>query len=881
MAIVDPFDATAAAPSKGIVDPFEGGATAQPPRTWADVPAEAAKNLLPSAYHDVVEPFANLYANNQTYGAFNPFKLAYHIGSALYDDPSLVKKIPTAIINKLKEDYGSEEGFKNKLATDPAGFGLDALMLAGGGEAAYKRIAGSIGDIAKAADVAKPFYDLPREPPAPPPPPASPVQSALDRLREGGTPVDVPRAVTSASPTVRAGGQALSVAPIVGTPLREAVHAVPAQMGEGVEKIAQRYGARQPENIVGGGIEQSLSGAAQREASAAQTAAEASDAAATQKWEAANQAREQAITDRLAAAHQDTRRTFGSVDPNEMSEDAIAQVQAAESQARSNKEARYERVNDLDARVSKDAFSDVQQTAEGALKDAGFTIDAASHPNAVGMMREFQRLTGRPTEAPPNVPPRVMTALRKEYGDNIPPAAFESLGFPGAQEGVEPDFRLMGKHAPAAGAQDVPIQGVEALRKRVGQMAFNAEGDADRAASGIMKNAFDDWYERATENHLTPDSDLNALDVIREARAANADWRNRFGYNHASFPAGGERRNAARILNRMVTGDIGPEELSRQLIGAKPGTRGISAPLYDAMSGAVQDPAALRNNLRGAYWNRIAPEGRSADRIASDVGELRSTRMGDRLFEPAEHDQMRDFGDLAQRTPQDLRQAAVEAKANKPKPTKPEPGKAEQLASKMLGRNRSDEAVFGTFDRMLREGGDIKNAARTWGRLSDANRNDVRAALLRNMGGGGEHFNVAEFVKNWESYTPQAKAILLDRDHRQNLQDFYTVAKQYKDTIAKYGNPSGTAQVSAWHKLGAGTFKGAVALAAGHTIGLVPSIVTIATGLGARKLSRILATPEGAQQVARWSRLAQAYERVPSARTLALLSGATHNLNQQ
>ena len=74
-----------------------------------------------------------------------------------------------------------------------------------------------------------------------------------------------------------------------------------------------------------------------------------SDEARLADWEKANQAREQAITQRRQAADQQTRQVFGDVDPNEMGENAIDAVQGAESQARRAKEARYDRVNDLNA----------------------------------------------------------------------------------------------------------------------------------------------------------------------------------------------------------------------------------------------------------------------------------------------------------------------------------------------------------------------------------------------------------------------------------------------------------------------------------------------------------------------------------------------------
>lgn len=891
MAIVDPFKTPAA--SGGIVDPFKSetpAKTDEPSTLWGDYKSEVAKDFSQGWEHlTAARPEGAIAGPVSTLARVAaPLEMLLSPLSGLRSPAGHAiagaeQAVGENVVNPIAERLGGTAQHPDYQPMYEAAKGdFDKAMLAAGPGRTGVPITGApFGRIAEgvAADTAaaERVREIARAAKATPPAPASEVDQALQRSSDAGMPIDLPRAITSESPAIRAGGQALSVAPIVGTPLREAVQAVPAQVGGHLENIAAKFSPELPENIVGGGIERDLTGAAKSEAAARQADADAAHAAATQQWERQTQAREQEINSRLAGAGQETRRAFGDVDPNEMGEDAIASIQAAEGQARRAKEARYDAVNDLNARVSKDAFSDVGQTAESALKDAGFTVDPATHPNASSMMSELGRLTGKPAEMPPNVPPRLLTALQKEYGANIPPDVLEGLGFPGAQAAVEPDFRLMGRHAPTPGAPDVSIQGVEALRKRVGQMAFDAQGDGDRAASGILKNAFDDWYERATENHLTPDSDPNALGVIREARAANADWRNRFGYNHANFPAGGERRNAARILNRAVTGDIGPEELSRQIIGAKPGTRGVSAPLYDAMANAVADPAALRNNVRGAYWNRIAGEGRNADRVAGDIGELAPTRMGSRLFDPAEHDAMRAYGELAQRTPQDLRQAAVEARAAKPKPTKIEPGKSEQLAGRMLGRNRSDEQVLSTVDRMMRTGGDIKNFARTWGTMSEASRNELRGAWLRNMGGGGENFNVSAFVKNWGNYSDQAKAIMLDRSHRQQLQDFHTALERYADTIKKYGNPSGTAQVTAWHKLASGALKTGAAIATGGAALLHPIGVAVA-GLGLRKVAKVLAAPQGAAQLNRWSRLAKAYHQAPSTRTLILLQGATRNL---
>jgi hypothetical protein len=709
---------------------------------------------------------------------------------------------------------------------------------------------------------------------AKPPPVPDAVQEALQRRREAGTPLDIPRAVTSASPVVRAGGQALAVAPVVGTPLREAVQAVPARMGEAVENLAQQHSAELPGNIVGGGIERNLSAAARSEAADAQAAAEADHAARVQAWERENADREAAINARQSAGADVAERTLGNVAPMEMAQDTIGDVQSAHRQARARKDELYDDVNRLDARVKTSAFTDLRQHAEKALTDAGVDIDDPG-TNAARMLNELDRLSGKPGEAPPNVPPRLMQALQREYGGNVPASALEQLGFPGGVEATPPDFRMTGAHAPAPGADAISVQGLEHLNRRIGRLGMGAETPADRNASRIIKGAWDDWRNDALGTHLTADSEAGSGAVIGAARAAHRDLMERFGYNYAR-QSEGEPRNATKLLNQIVTGGLGPEGLRDNLIGARPGNRRVSAPLYEAISRAVPNAGEFRNRLRGAYWNTMS-EGSPAT-VARNVEGLTPTRMGSHLFEPHEHDLMRGYADLSQQTPQQLKEAARLARENEPRLVAPEPGRAQDVASKVLGRNRSDEQILSTLDRMAREGGDIKNFARAWGRMSDTSRDEFRGAWLRNMGGGGEDFSVAKFVKNWDSYSDQAKAVLLNREHRQAMQDFHTIAKEYSDTLKKYGNPSGTAQVSAWHNLLKGALKTGAGVAAG-TAGLLHPFGVALAGLGLRGVARVLATPQGAQRITRWNRLAQAYNRAPSTGKLTALQNVTRLLD--
>ena len=67
-------------------------------------------------------------------------------------------------------------------------------------------------------------------------------------------------------------------------------------------------------------------------------------------------------------------------------------------------------------------------------------------------MQEVRQLSARPGEMPAGVPSRLMDALEKEYGKGqVPPKVLADLGFPGGTPARDPNFRLLGEHAPAPG----------------------------------------------------------------------------------------------------------------------------------------------------------------------------------------------------------------------------------------------------------------------------------------------------------------------------------------------------------------------------------------------------------------------------------------------
>jgi hypothetical protein len=904
MPIVDPFKTPASSDAGGIVDPFKTGTAKTEPdfdvnNLMAKAEAEKAdhgraRRSRMSQAELAASPFTEYPRNyeelrNEAYSQFgsglSQLGHAMASGKPLYEEGGPASlwegvkgagnvlggafNIPYSPIKAAIRSFGTQPlEDVTRIPREYPEFAADLALPGVGLRGAIRPPLWELG--AQRSPLAERF--MPRPPEAQPgfaatrAPPPTDMQAALQRLDQAGMRLDLPRAVTSESPTVRAGSQALSYVPYSGTPLREAVQAVPARVGEHVETIAAEHAPATPKNIVGSGIERSLTRAAEDEAATVRRA-----------WETENAARVQAIEARQADATNAAEQAFGNVHPMEMAQDTINDVQSAHRQARVAKDAAYDAVGNLDARVKNSGFLDLRQRAEQALKDADFTIDDPG-TNASKMLAELDKLSGRagtPSTPPPGVPKKLQDALDKTYGaGNVPEQVYKEFGFTGGTPGTEPippDFRLTGADAPAPGSDAISVQGLERLSQRLRNMGMDAVERSDRAASRIVKGAFDDWHNDVLGSHLTADSEAGAGAVIDRARAAHRDLMQRFGYNYRRAPEG-EPRNAQKFLNQLVTEGAGPEALRDNLIGAtKPGNRPISSPLYEAIRNAVPDADAFRNRLRGAYWNRLS-EG-NATTNARLIDGVTPTRMGSHLFDAGEQNILRNAARAGEEAPAQLKEAQRLARESEP-----QTGKAEEARKSVFGYNRSEEQAVDKLDAMMRGTG-IKDFARAWGRMSPADRASFKGHWVRNLGGDGENFNLGTFVKNWETYSDQSKVVMLGREHRQNLDDIYTAAKRYSDNIAKYGNPSGTAQVRAWHDLAKDAAKAAGTLATGaFTIG---PIQTVVAGVGLRKLAKILATPEGAANVSRWNRLANAYTRSPNSRTLHLLGRATRSINDQ
>jgi len=185
----------------------------------------------------------------------------------------------------------------------------------------------------------------------------------------------------------------------------------------------------------------------------------------------------------------------------------------------------------------------------------------------------------------------------------------------------------------------------------------------------------------------------------------------------------------------------------------------------------------------------------------------------------------------------------------------------------------------------MARGGDARGFSQAWQALDEQSRNDFRGRVIQNLGREGKDFSLPKFVKEWESYPDQSKAIMFGAGGPQGIQhfadinNFHRIAKEYGETVAKYGNPSKTGQETIWHKIFTYALKGGGAIAAGFHPGTAIGIA--AAGLGLRKFANVLAAPEGARELSRFAQMAEAYNKRPNVALLRTMSRTANSLNNR
>lgn len=147
-----------------------GASSAAPSRSWSDVPGEALSNIPSSAAKfasDIVQPFlspvetakslADAAAGGLRAGAKavlpeSMFNAVDSLGNP--EANQRIEQTAGAVGQFFKDRYGSVEGIKNTLATDPVGAAGDAALALMGGGAVAARAPGAVGRAGQAARAA-------------------------------------------------------------------------------------------------------------------------------------------------------------------------------------------------------------------------------------------------------------------------------------------------------------------------------------------------------------------------------------------------------------------------------------------------------------------------------------------------------------------------------------------------------------------------------------------------------------------------------------------------------------------------------------------------------------------------------------------------------
>lgn len=132
--------------------------TAEPTMSWSEVPAEAVKNIGPSALgvaESMVAPIVHPLDTATAIGALGKGAYSKAKGALGFEQEAKQKTADEASINAVmdfyKQRYGTEEGFKQALAKDPAGVMADISTLLTGGGSAAARLPGKLAKVGEAA----------------------------------------------------------------------------------------------------------------------------------------------------------------------------------------------------------------------------------------------------------------------------------------------------------------------------------------------------------------------------------------------------------------------------------------------------------------------------------------------------------------------------------------------------------------------------------------------------------------------------------------------------------------------------------------------------------------------------------------------------------
>lgn len=640
--------------------------------------------------------------------------------------------------------------------------------------------------------------------------------------------VNVPRAFSSDNVATQRVAQGIRNVPLVGDAIPRAIGNMTEQLDGAVGGIAKTYGDGSGPNVASR-ISRTIGEGAAAETNAASEAAAQGDAAVLAAWERAHATTLNDIAGRETTALNGVRQAVGDMSPQDMGATLIARLRQGEREAHATKERLYGIAGRSDGSIDANAVRGLRADVTRNLDEAGLIVDPTLTPAAARMVTELDNVSNL------NIPNRV--------APNVPNGEVAA----------------------------VSMQGLEQARKRLNAMSQAATNDADSRAARRVIQGFDDWLGNSFDNALFSGSD-EALNAYRSARAANTDWRTRFGFN--------ARDDADRLVNRVVTGEVTPQEFSNWLVGsAKVGSKGVSSRLLNRVAEATGGDAEAMQAIRGGVWNRLSQstagvDAKAGNKVANDVQEFLNGSgrdVANRLFTPEQRGIMNTYANTLRRA-EEARAAAGGIAANtKPSSAAPRVGPMQELANAVLGKGgKTDEALFNAINSYAKGGGrgDVQTLADLVRSIPEKDKGDLAGAVIRGLGQSKQvnGFSLEMFASDWAKYTPQAKTILFGNAgaHRQALDDIAMISQRYKDIGRRFGNPSGTAQN----------------VAPFATVGSVfaAPFVAIPSLMGAAVAAKVLSSPAGASSVAKYGKAAMSAQVSPTPQRVVALQIASRNL---
>ncbi len=656
--------------------------------------------------------------------------------------------------------------------------------------------------------------------------------------------VPVPRFIASDATSIQRMGQTIRNVPIVGNRVQQAGQEFIGGLERAAGNVADDLGTATGPNAanrIGSFLQSRAANEISSNASAAAAKTQAAEQAAQQAFQT-RQAQMQSGVSKMrndaasleVGARQRTARTIGEMDPQDMGQRVIDGLRSAEQKARATKEAAYTRASGMDATISADAVQSARGRVQQALADEGVIIDGTLTPAASRMLDEVQQLAS-------------LNIQNKAAGASVPGATDQTIA-------------------------GVTIQGIEQARKRLNSISRAATNDADRRASTLVRNKFDEWLDDAVDTVLFSGS-REALDALKTARAANADWRARFGYN--------AKTDADKILNKIVNGEVTTNEVSNWVLGAtRVGAAGSSARLLNNIAAA--SPEVLPS-IKSGVWSRLSqtasgvvdkPNAKAANEIFEFLNGS-GRPVAEKMFSESDRNLMTAYA-KAVRQADSMREVATAFEKRgvdglqKIKPAERAIGDMERLAEDILGRGRpTDEALFAAIDGYAKSGsrGDIQTLGSLIRILPQGMKDDLAGAIVRNIGVSPrtKEWSPDVFASQWSSYSPQSKALLfgVSGKHRADLDAIATLGMGRRSIVREFGNASGTAQNYSGFAIG-GAIAGATTAA--MTGQFVPALKIAGGLMGGVALSQMLAKPAGASSMSKW---VQAYQAIGAATTPA------------